>query len=339
MAGGDELPPRKEMEPCEEGGDWERGSSGLPGCGAMPCPWGTAALPKNPSGPHSQPRPQCPLVPPYRSGLGELAARLCSPWEWLWCHTLSPPRPLPAHKPELWQGQTRGLGRPLSSLLQGLTPRSQLGLWPPQGAASQARGSAAPGENNGTSLPRPLSQGQQWQEPESEPPELISPPRARRGLGQAGGRGLCDKGSLPARLSALQQCLRSHPAICTHPRGRRAGGTQGQQHFGDSESPPWLLPGLRLSFLTGFGSPHCRLAARSPPPAALCLGVPGHCLRGRDPARQLEVTSISPASSLCARGGRWPRRKQLLSRGTRDITAQNWCPPARFSFALQTLWG
>lgn len=51
-----ELPPRKELEPCE---DWERGTSGLPGCGEMLFPWGTAALLKNPS----KPWPQCPLVP------------------------------------------------------------------------------------------------------------------------------------------------------------------------------------------------------------------------------------------------------------------------------------
>lgn len=124
------------------------------------------------------------------------------------CGSGSGVTPCPHHGPS-WR-TSLSCGRAKPAALAVPSPRCSRGLHPaqpagdvaPQGAASQARGSAAPGENNGTSLPRPLSQGQQWQEPESEPPELISSREPGGGWGGWGAAGCATKapsqpGSVP----------------------------------------------------------------------------------------------------------------------------------------------
>lgn len=127
-----------------------------------------------------------------------------------------------------------------------------------------------------------------------------SPPESLEGAGAGGGPRAAPQRLPPSpALCLAHEWPRSHPAIRTHPRGGRAGGTQ-RQHFGDSESPPLAPAGPRRCCLTGRVSP-LQTGCQIPPPAALCLGVPGHCLRGRDPERQSEVMSISPAASLLAR--------------------------------------
>lgn len=197
------------------------------------------------------------------------------------------------HKPETWQGQTQ-----------------QVGDVAPGGAASQARGSAAPGENNGASLPRPLSQGQQWQEPEPELPELIAPLRARRGPGQAGGHGLRHKGSLPARLCSLRmEGPRSHPSAAPQRSPPSPGeaireGKQ-RQGFGTTENspgsprPPSLLPrgpGMRGPFLAADWPPD--------PPSSCFVSRCARALSARERSGgvSLRSSSISPAPSLWQAG-------------------------------------
>lgn len=100
----------------------------------------------------------------------EPAARRCSLREWLWCDTLSPPWPLLVHKPELWQGRTCGPGCPLSSLLQGPSPRTaSWGCGPPRG------GFAGPGLRS--------SRGEQWHIPAPAP--LPGTTMAGAGVGAA----------------------------------------------------------------------------------------------------------------------------------------------------------
>lgn len=258
-----------------------------------------------------------PLSLPTAQGW-ELAARPCSLQERLWGATLSPPWPLLLQEAELWQGQTCGPGCPLSSLLQGLTLHSQLGLWPPSGRLRR------PGENNGASLPRPLSRGQQWQEPESEPPELISP-QSLEGAGAGGGPWAVQQRLPPSPALRLASVASLPPSHLHTPQGTPGRRDTAAEFWGCRESP----------LAHGSGLPTVDWPPHPPPPAALCLGVPGHCLPRRDPARQPEVTSVSPAPSLCAGGSRWPGRKQLLPRGTRGVVPQNWCPPARSSLALK----
>lgn len=203
----------------------------------------------------------------------------------------------------------------------GPLPAQQAGDTAPGGAASQAQGSAAPGENNGVSLPRPLSQGQQWQEPEL--PELISPLRARGGPGQAGGCGLCHKGSLspssPALLfahgGATPAQLRSdlHP-----PRGpfRReiVAAFWGYRELPSAPfGPPLLLP-------CGLGTHGPLLAAaRLPDPPSSCFV--SRCARALSAGR--DSGSISPASFLPH--ARRPPAPQTLSWGE---TAHEFCSRA-----------
>lgn len=228
----------------------------------MPCPWGMAALPKSPSRPHSQPWPQCPLVPPHSLGL-ELAGRPCSLWEWLCCDTLPPSWPLLVHKPELWQGQTCGPGCPLSSLLQGLTPHSQLGMWPPKGRLRRPGAPQLPGRTMAHPCPGPSPRDNNGRS-RSRSRLSSSPPESLEGAGAGGGPWAERQRLPPSPALCLARVASLPPSHLQPPQGREGHSSSilGIQRapLGSCRAPA-LLP-------HGSGLP---AADRPPDPPSSCF--------------------------------------------------------------------
>lgn len=263
----------------------------------------------------------------------EVAARPCSLWEWLWCDTLSPPWPLLVHKPELWQGQTCVLGCALSSLLQGLTPHSQLRMWPPKGRLRRPGAPQLPERTMAHPCPGPSPRDNNGRS-RSRSRLSSSPPESLEGAGAGGGLWAVRQRLPPSPALCLARAAPLPPSHLHPPQGTLGGRDTAAAFWGIQRAPPWLLPTPGTAS-SRVGSPHCRLAARSPLQllcASVCQGIvcEGETRRGSSRSR------ASPQHPPCVR---WPRRKQLLPRGTRGIVPRSWCPPARFSLALKTLWG
>lgn len=261
----------------------------------MPCPWGMAALPKSPSRPHSQPWPQCPLVPPHSLGL-ELAGRPCSLWEWLCCDTLPPSWPLLVHKPELWQGQTCGPGCPLSSLLQGLTPHSQLGMWPPKGRLRRPGAPQLPGRTMAHPCPGPSPRDNNGRS-RSRSRLSSSPPESLEGAGAGGGPWAERQRLPPSPALCLARVASLPPSHLQPPQGREGHSSS---ILGIQRAPPWLLPGPGAA-ASRVGSPRCRPAARSPL-QLLCVSVCQGIVCEGQTRRGSPTSRASPQHPRCVHG-------------------------------------